>query len=216
MNDIMKNIKRLREERCLTQEELAEKLHVTRQAVSNWETGKNQPDIELLKSLAETFEVDATELLYAPKEDVAKQRRMITATVFCGLTVLAWAGYIPLEKWAMAWKNNRYDLIPALICVWGLKPLCYLLTGVTAAALLYVWVNVRPKKRIRRGMLIVGAAICLLYIALFLWYWFGGRIGFTMPTHLQVSFSNSLRFYGSSFFFIPGALFFFAWPRKAG
>ena len=42
MNDIMKNIKRLRQERGLTQEELAEKLHVTRQAVSNWETGVSQ------------------------------------------------------------------------------------------------------------------------------------------------------------------------------
>lgn len=216
MNDIMKNIKRLRQERGLTQEELAEKLHVTRQAVSNWETGKNQPDIELLKTLAETFEVDAAELLYAPKEDVDKRKRMTVAAVFCVLTVMTWAGYVPLEKWAMAWKNNRYDLIPALLCAWGLKPLAYLLTGAAAAALLHVWVNIRPKISVRRGMLAVGAAICLLYIALFLWYWFGGRIGFIMPTRLQVSFSNSLRFYGSSFFFLPGVLFFFAWPRKAG
>lgn len=216
MNDIMKNIKRLRQKRGLTQEELAGKLHVTRQAVSNWETGKNQPDIELLKSLAETLEVDVTELLYAPKPDVDRQKRIITAAVFCILTVAAWAGYIPLEKWAIAWKSNHYDLIPALICVWVLKPLAYLLTGTAAAALLHIWVNIRPKTRIRWGMLIVGAAVCLLYVALFLWYWYGGHIGFTMPKQLQVSFSNSLRFYGSSFFFIPGALFFLGWPRKAG
>ena len=216
MNDIMKNIKRLRQKRGLTQEELAGKLHVTRQAVSNWETGKNQPDIELLKSLAETLEVDVTELLYAPKPDVDRQKRIITAAVFCILSVAAWAGYIPLEKWAIAWKSNHYDLIPALICIWALKPLAYLLTGTAAAALLHIWVNIRPKTRIRWGMLIVGAAICLLYVALFLWYWCGGHIGFTMPKQLQVSFSNSLRFYGSSFFFIPGALFFLGWPRKAG
>ena len=63
MSDIMKNIKRLRQRKGLTQEELGSKLHVTRQAVSNWETGKNQPDIEILKSLAETLEVDVSELL---------------------------------------------------------------------------------------------------------------------------------------------------------
>ena len=39
MSDIMKNIKRLRQRKGLTQEELGSKLHVTRQAVSNWETG---------------------------------------------------------------------------------------------------------------------------------------------------------------------------------
>lgn len=216
MNDIMKNIKRLRQKRGLTQEELGSKLHVTRQAVSNWETGKNQPDIELLKSLAEAFEVDVTELLYAPKPDVDRQKRIITAAVFCVLTVAAWAVYIPLEKWVIAWKNSHYDLIPSLICIWVLKPLAYLLTGTAAAALLHIWVNIRPKTRIRWGMLIVGTAICLLYIVLFLWYWYGGRIGFTMPKQFQVSFSNSLRFYGSSFFFIPGALFFLGWPRKAG
>lgn len=216
MNDIMKNIKRLRQKRNMTQEELAEKLHVTRQAVSNWETGKNQPDIEMLKILAETFEVDATELLYGPKQDADRRKRIITAAGFCVLTMIAWAGYVPLEKWVMEWKSKRFDLMPALLCVWGLKPLAYLLTGIAAAALLHIWVNIRPTISVRRGMLIVGAAICLLYIALFLWYWYGGWIGFTMPMRLQVSFSNYLRFYGAWFFFIPGILFFWTWPRKAG
>lgn len=41
MNDIGKNIKKLRQRNKLTQEELAETLRVTRQAVSNWETGKS-------------------------------------------------------------------------------------------------------------------------------------------------------------------------------
>ena len=40
MNDIGKNIKRFRSDKNITQEQLAERLHVTRQAVSNWENGK--------------------------------------------------------------------------------------------------------------------------------------------------------------------------------
>ena len=38
MNAIDKNIRKLRKERKLSQEQLAERLHVTRQAVSSWET----------------------------------------------------------------------------------------------------------------------------------------------------------------------------------
>lgn len=43
MASVGKHIKRLRTERRMTQEELAEQLHVTRQAVSAWETGKSLP-----------------------------------------------------------------------------------------------------------------------------------------------------------------------------
>lgn len=42
MNAIDKNIRKLRKERKLSQEQLAERLHVTRQAVSSWETGVSQ------------------------------------------------------------------------------------------------------------------------------------------------------------------------------
>ena len=46
---IPKNIKRLRQQASLTQDQLAEKLFVTRQTVSLWENGKTQPDIETLE-----------------------------------------------------------------------------------------------------------------------------------------------------------------------
>ena len=64
MNGIGKNIKKLRKERALSQEQLAERLHVTRQAVSSWETGKNQPDIETLESIAAVFDTDILMVLY--------------------------------------------------------------------------------------------------------------------------------------------------------
>lgn len=64
MNNIGKNIKKVRSEKEMTQEQLAERLHVTRQAVSNWETGKTQPDIEILTKMAECFEIPVEELIY--------------------------------------------------------------------------------------------------------------------------------------------------------
>ena len=56
-------IKRLREEKNLTQLELAEKLFVSDKTVSKWETGKGYPDINLLEPLAGVLGVSVAELL---------------------------------------------------------------------------------------------------------------------------------------------------------
>ena len=52
MSRFAENLRARRAALGLTQEELAEKLHVTRQAVSNWENGKHQPDLEMLALLS--------------------------------------------------------------------------------------------------------------------------------------------------------------------
>ena len=56
-------IKRLRENKKLTQEELAQKIFVTSKAVSKWETGKGFPDVGLLESLGKALDVSVIELL---------------------------------------------------------------------------------------------------------------------------------------------------------
>ena len=56
-------IRMLRSQKQMTQDELAEKLCVTRQTISNWETGKSEPDFESLEMLSKVFEVSAAELL---------------------------------------------------------------------------------------------------------------------------------------------------------
>ena len=70
MPKISKNIKKLRAEHNLTQDALAEKIHVTRQAISSWENDKTKPDIEAIESLAEAFGVDIEELIYGEKKEV--------------------------------------------------------------------------------------------------------------------------------------------------
>ncbi|MBQ7294789.1 MAG: DUF2157 domain-containing protein [Clostridia bacterium] len=71
MAKISKNIKRLRNEKGFTQDALAEKLYITRQAVSNWENDRTQPDIEMLEKLSEVFEVSIEELIYGKKRNTA-------------------------------------------------------------------------------------------------------------------------------------------------
>ena len=66
-------IKSLREAKKLTQEELAERIHVSAKAVSKWETGKGFPDISLLEPLAKALDISVIELLSG--EDIRNQNR---------------------------------------------------------------------------------------------------------------------------------------------
>lgn len=61
--DIGKNIKRLREERKLTQEQVAEELGVSFQAVSSWERDEYKPDTDNLIKLAEMLDVSVSALI---------------------------------------------------------------------------------------------------------------------------------------------------------
>ena len=58
---------RLRRERGLTQEELARRLYITRQAVSRWERGETTPGIDMTKLVARELGVPVTELLEMPE-----------------------------------------------------------------------------------------------------------------------------------------------------
>ena len=69
-------IKELREKKKWSQEELAQKLYVTRQSVSSWEKGKNYPHLETLKSLSEIFNVNLIELFAGEKLKDAKKRNV--------------------------------------------------------------------------------------------------------------------------------------------
>jgi len=61
-------LKSLREKNGLTQEALAERLMVTRQAVSRWENGETQPNTETLKLLSKEFGVSINTLLGSPRQ----------------------------------------------------------------------------------------------------------------------------------------------------
>lgn len=58
----------LRTQNGLSQEELAEKIQVTRQAVSRWETGETVPNTETLKLLSKIFDVSINTLLGSPRK----------------------------------------------------------------------------------------------------------------------------------------------------
>ena len=100
-----KNIKLFREQKSITQAELAEKLSVTRQAVSNWENGKTEPDIDTLQNIASVLDVSVEELIYGRKREVKMIKKVYhnyntTENVTKGLSFgAALAMIISYVKW---------------------------------------------------------------------------------------------------------------------
>lgn len=104
----------------LSQEELAEKVYVTRQTVSNWETSKSYPDIHSLLLLSALFDVSLDQLikgdLETMKQEVnaadvkAMNRDAIIFSILLAATIILPA---PLLKWF-----GLYGLIPELL-IWG-------------------------------------------------------------------------------------------------
>lgn len=67
-NYIGENIKSLRRQKDVTQEELSEYLNISFQTISKWERGENLPDINMLTALANYFDVSTDELLGMDKQ----------------------------------------------------------------------------------------------------------------------------------------------------
>lgn len=63
MNNFGDNLKRIREEKGISQEELAKDIHICRESISKWETGKISPQLKWLYVIAEVLEVNPADLL---------------------------------------------------------------------------------------------------------------------------------------------------------
>lgn len=71
------NIRTVRKNKGFTQEDLANRIHVTRQTVSKWEKGISVPDAEMLTRLAEELETDVSTLLGAKVESAADENAIV-------------------------------------------------------------------------------------------------------------------------------------------
>lgn len=60
-------LKELRQEKQMTQEQLAEQMGVSRRTVSRWETGNNLPDLSMLVELADYYDVDLNEIFHGER-----------------------------------------------------------------------------------------------------------------------------------------------------
>jgi transcriptional regulator with XRE-family HTH domain len=75
MNDLGEKLKVSRIEKSLTQLQVSESLNVSRQAVSNWETNKNYPDIVSIVLLSQLYNISLDELLKGEKGMVKNMKK---------------------------------------------------------------------------------------------------------------------------------------------
>lgn len=171
---ISKNIKRLRQQAGMTQEQMAEKLFVTRQTVSLWENGKTQPDIQTLEHIAECFDVDLMTVLYgaaAPKSEKEQHRAALIrwgVILLAGFVLLTLLELLTTELYTPIYSSPGYTyslVIGKCVRLW-LIPLFLTERGIRLA---WIWsVNEKTLQGIRKwGWLFLKCA-CFLY---FTGYW---------------------------------------------
>ena len=115
MRDIGKNIKSLREKKKLSQDQLAKKLFVTRQTVSNYETGRSRPDVEMLIKIADVLEVDANTVFYGiePSPEQRSDRKSLVIVFL--ITLALGAMWFLLAPFAQAHKLTHFSVFPLLL-----------------------------------------------------------------------------------------------------
>lgn len=177
---IGRNCRRLRQRAGLTQEELAERLHVTRQAVSAWETEKNRLDAETLVVLAEALGADVQELLYGPGVVQAPfaryQRRYLLCAALSAVVVIAWLVMeVTLKPYLIRQAARTFIPYPGMAYFLTVPPLGVLGLGCLIPSLASLWVDIRVRSTpVRRVLLALGLlALCyyLVWMTLYLCPW---------------------------------------------
>ena len=115
------HIKHYRNEKGLSQEELAERVYVTRQTISNWENNKNYPDINSIVLLSEIFEISIDNLIKGDLEQMKKEinseevkKLNLYATIMAILILVATILLMPMLKFI-----GLYGFIPYFVLVGG-------------------------------------------------------------------------------------------------
>lgn len=169
-------LQKLRTNEGLTQEELAEKLYVSRTAVSKWESGRGYPSIDSLKGIAKYFHVTIDELVCGEEmvslaeHEIKESGRKYTA-VICGildcLTVLLF--FLPVFGESGA-AGVASVALPALSgsSAW-MKTVFIVIVGLTAAnGLCTVAFSSFDKPLWNKHRLVTGMALSVLGTVLFM------------------------------------------------
>ena len=110
---IAEKIKQLRKDNSMTQEDLAEKLNVSRQTISKWETSVTIPDADNIVAISKLFNITTDELLDYRVETVQKKKQFIM-----DMAVLLF-GIIGFIVFAILLMTNKIDETSSVITING-------------------------------------------------------------------------------------------------
>ena len=122
--ELGKQIKMHRQEAHLSQEELANRVYVSGQTISNWENDKSYPDVNSLVLLSEIFQISLDNLIKGDievmkdviqKEEIEKMNRygksytiMLIATAVSAVPLFMWLGVWAFIPWGIIWAISMY------------------------------------------------------------------------------------------------------------
>ena len=122
--ELGKQIKVYRQEAHLSQEELANRVYVSRQTISNWENDKSYPDVNSLVLLSEIFQISLDKLIKGDievmksviqKEEIGKMNRygriytiMLIVTAVSAVPLFMWLGVWAFIPWGIIWASSMY------------------------------------------------------------------------------------------------------------
>ncbi len=126
--ELGKQIKNCRQEANLSQEELAERVYVSRQTISNWENDKSYPDVNSLVLLSEVFHISLDKLI---KGDIDRMREEIKkeevtklnhyGRIYGILLAVVLLSAVPLAMWLGAWFFLPWGILYATAMYFALK-----------------------------------------------------------------------------------------------
>ena len=136
---IADKIKKLRKDNNMTQEDLAEKLNVSRQTISKWETNVVIPDADNIVSICKLFNITTDELLDYKIQSVQKKRQFIL-----DMSVLLF-GIIGFIVFAILLMTNQIDKTSSVITIngYGIVALIFL---VLVIAFIIIMIKRNEKK----------------------------------------------------------------------
>ena len=121
-------IKKHRQKTQLSQEELSNRVYVSRQTISNWENDKSYPDVNSLVLLSEIFQVSLDTLVKGDidimkeviqKEEIAKMNRY--GTIYTILLIVTVVSAVPLFMWLGTWAFIPWGIIFAIAMHFAFK-----------------------------------------------------------------------------------------------
>lgn len=126
--ELQNQIKKYRTMMKMSQEELSEKVYVTRQTVSNWENGKSYPDIHSLLLLSSLFEVSLDELIKGDielmKKEICKKDTALYnyySNIFSIIFIVCLIAFVPVVKYFKIYGLIIWVLVYAIGFVFALK-----------------------------------------------------------------------------------------------
>ena len=159
----------------MTQDELAEKLSVSRQTVSNYETGKSKPDIDMLMNMAEALSVDINAIIYGKEKDnsfdnIERKKELKKIIIWTVVIILFGVLHFFLTDWAEAIAERDFLTSPSMFVMFIMRPAIFILLAWTGMRVIAFCLKAkRPDAAWLKYVKYVVIAVIVLYFAIFTW-----------------------------------------------